>query len=172
MKKYKIKLMNGKDFTQTKEENEEFIQRTYKRAKIRTLKNGTKELFSYETKVAIITKGGNFIRLWDGYSQTTMKHINEFRKQNNLPRLNKKEWMSLEVNNNLSKLKFVLENIDGTKKEYFELNQINQAINRLGKRLKETFFRWDYEIIESYFEDAKEGQIYQKDDIQLRIARI
>lgn len=97
MKKYKIKLRGGNEFVQTKNENEEFLEGTYKRAKVRKLNDGTKELFSYKTKVAILTKGGNFIKLWDGYSLTTLKHINIFRRENGLKEINKKEWNELEI---------------------------------------------------------------------------
>lgn len=40
--------------------------------------NGEKVLQSYETEVCKITSGGEFVRLWDGYSATTMRHINSF----------------------------------------------------------------------------------------------
>ena len=35
-------------------------------------------LFSYNTLVCKIDKQGNFIRLWEGYSLTTMRHVNSF----------------------------------------------------------------------------------------------
>lgn len=53
-------------------------------------------LYSYQTKVCKICNG-NFVRLWSGYSKTTMIHINEFRMQNRLPSLSKKEWNNLPV---------------------------------------------------------------------------
>lgn len=40
--------------------------------------NGEKVLQSYETEVCKITSGGEFVRLWDGYSVTTMRHANSF----------------------------------------------------------------------------------------------
>lgn len=39
---------------------------------------GNKTLTSYNTEVARITKEGKIERLWDGYSATTMRHINAF----------------------------------------------------------------------------------------------
>lgn len=40
--------------------------------------NGEKILVSYETPVCKIDLGGRFVRLWEGYSATTMRHINSF----------------------------------------------------------------------------------------------
>ena len=49
-------------------------------------------LRSYNT---IVCKyyNGVFFKSWDGYSHTTMKHINAFRKYLNLAPLSKKEWI-------------------------------------------------------------------------------
>lgn len=44
--------------------------------------NGTKTLYSYDTPVCQITPEGEIVRLWPGYSRTTMRHINEFLNQN------------------------------------------------------------------------------------------
>lgn len=43
--------------------------------------DGTKQLKSYDTTVCEITKDGTFRLLWDGRTQTTNRHIKEFRKQ-------------------------------------------------------------------------------------------
>lgn len=40
--------------------------------------NGEKVLQSYNTEVCKVTSGGEFVRLWDGYSVTTMRHVNSF----------------------------------------------------------------------------------------------
>lgn len=40
--------------------------------------NGEKVLQSYNTEVCKITSGGEFVRMWSGYSSTTMRHINSF----------------------------------------------------------------------------------------------
>lgn len=40
--------------------------------------NGEKVLQSYNTEVCKVTSDGEFVRLWDGYSATTMRHINSF----------------------------------------------------------------------------------------------
>ena len=42
--------------------------------------DGTKQLQSYSTIVGEI-KNGEYIQLWDGKSQTTNRHIKEFKKQ-------------------------------------------------------------------------------------------
>ena len=56
-------------------------------------------LKSYETIVCKIDANENFIRLWGGYSHTTMKHINDFRLLYDLEKLTKKEWCSLPCGN-------------------------------------------------------------------------
>lgn len=70
----------------------------YGKAKVIYNDNGSVSLKSYDTIVCTI-KDGNFVKLWDGYSATTMKHINDFRMMFNLPTLNKKEWDKLSEEN-------------------------------------------------------------------------
>lgn len=67
----------------------------YKKAYV--LKDGN-NLFlrSYNTIVCGIVNG-KFIRYWDGYSSTTMKHVNDFRVQHELNRLSKKDWDEIQV---------------------------------------------------------------------------
>ena len=58
------------------------------------------ELKSYETIVCRIDFNDGspaFIRLWDGYSVTTMNHINAFRVAHGMDRIGKKEWSSMPV---------------------------------------------------------------------------
>ena len=50
-----------------------------------------KKLRSYDTVVCGIVNN-NFEKYWDDYSSTTMRHINEFRLQNGMPKLSKAEW--------------------------------------------------------------------------------
>lgn len=50
----------------------------YGKAKVIEKDNGEKVLQSYNTEVCKITEGGEFVRLWSGYSATTMRHINSF----------------------------------------------------------------------------------------------
>ena len=52
----------------------------YGKAKVLTLDNGTMQLLSYDTIVGEI-RDGKYYQLWDGKSQTTTRHINEFKKQ-------------------------------------------------------------------------------------------
>ena len=58
--------------------------------------NGTYILKSYDTFVACI-HNGTFYRLWDGYSATTMKHINAFIDHYGIAGGGKAWWDSLEV---------------------------------------------------------------------------
>ena len=50
----------------------------YGKAKVIEKDNGETVLQSYDTEVCKITSGGEFVRLWSGYSVTTMRHINSF----------------------------------------------------------------------------------------------
>lgn len=40
--------------------------------------SGEKVLQSYETEVCKINNNGEFVRMWAGYSVTTMRHVNSF----------------------------------------------------------------------------------------------
>lgn len=67
----------------------------YGKARIQERQDGNvKTLLSYNTAVAS-RENGRFIRLWGGYSGTTMRHINSFRAYCGLPALSKKEWEQL-----------------------------------------------------------------------------
>lgn len=59
-------------------------------------------LYSYSTPIATIVRtsngGSNFVRLWGGYSLTTMRHINDFRSLYGLDAINKKQWCEMPVN--------------------------------------------------------------------------
>jgi len=69
----------------------------YGKAKIIMLANGDKYLQSYETIVAKIDRKGKFSRLWYGWSATTAKHIDSFRRENGLPGICKADWEKLTV---------------------------------------------------------------------------
>lgn len=62
-------------------------------------KFGEKEMYliSYNTIVCAYSPVTGFARYWGGYSATTMRHINEFRRQLGLSSMNKKAWMETEV---------------------------------------------------------------------------
>ena len=68
----------------------------YGKAYTTTDDNGNAYLTSYTTTVCKIVDA-KFIRLWGGWSSTTSRHINEFRKQNGLPKISKSEWEAMEV---------------------------------------------------------------------------
>ena len=53
----------------------------YGKAKVIVEDNGTLKLLSYQTIVCEIDTNNNFNMLWDGKSNTTTRHINEFKKQ-------------------------------------------------------------------------------------------
>ena len=52
----------------------------YGKAKIIELDNGTVQLQSYDTIVGEI-KNDKYYQLWNGKTQTTSRHIKEFKKQ-------------------------------------------------------------------------------------------
>ena len=70
----------------------------YGKAKIIECKDG-RYLQSYDTLVCFLSYGGTFKKLWDGYSATTMRHINSFMLFVGWSECGgKKWWDSLEVN--------------------------------------------------------------------------
>lgn len=68
----------------------------YGKAEVIERDNGDIELRSYNTIVARI-RNGRFERLWSGYSQTTMNHINSFINAFGIDGGGKSWWTSLEV---------------------------------------------------------------------------
>ena len=67
----------------------------YKKAYV--LKDGNNlYLQSYNTIVCGLIEG-KFVRYWDGYSLTTMNHVNDFRMQHGLGSLRKRDWDKISV---------------------------------------------------------------------------
>lgn len=64
----------------------------YGKAKIIEMKNGEKVLQSYNTFVCRITAAGRFVRMWGGYSATTMRHVNSFLSFYNMSGGGKAWW--------------------------------------------------------------------------------
>lgn len=69
----------------------------YGKAKIIEDENGKIFLQSYNTPVCYINTNGEIVKLWDGYSATTMKHINDFLGLFRKPGGGKKWWDSLKT---------------------------------------------------------------------------
>lgn len=67
----------------------------YGKATVLLCSNGDKILRSYCTNVAKISADGTFHKLWDGYSATTMRHINSFCDTFGISGSGKKWWDSL-----------------------------------------------------------------------------
>ena len=60
------------------------------------------ELVSYGTTVARLDRGSaeeclKLVRLWDGYSATTMRHINAWLQWHGMNLITKKQWEEMEV---------------------------------------------------------------------------
>lgn len=54
--------------------------------------DGETLLQSYDTIVCKIDKSGEFVRMWEGYSATTMRHINAFIEMFGIPGGGKTWW--------------------------------------------------------------------------------
>ena len=63
----------------------------YGKAKVIECKEG-RYLQSYDTIICFISYGGTFEKLWDGYSATTMRHINSFMNFAGWNEYGKKAW--------------------------------------------------------------------------------
>lgn len=59
------------------------------------IEKGKTYLRSYNTIVCMIDENGLFHKLWNGYSVTTMRHINSFRLVNGLCKISKANWENL-----------------------------------------------------------------------------
>ena len=70
----------------------------YGKATVTEYSNRLSILTSYKTEVAAI-KDGHPVRLWDGYSATTQRHINEYFTQNGISATGKAEWLKLKPQN-------------------------------------------------------------------------
>lgn len=71
----------------------------YGKAKVIEKDNGEKVLQSYDTEVCKITSSGEFVRMWDGYSSTTMRHVNSFLQFFGIVGGGKSWWNAQTVNN-------------------------------------------------------------------------
>lgn len=70
----------------------------YGKAKIiHDYESGNISLMSYNTVVCRIDNYNKFHRIWNDYSATTMRHINEFIKQYGISGGGKKWWDSLPI---------------------------------------------------------------------------
>ena len=54
-------------------------------------------LISYNTAVAMLDSAGRFIRLWNGHSATTSRHIDTFMHRYGLRGVGKHEWLELPI---------------------------------------------------------------------------
>lgn len=71
----------------------------YGKAKIIQI-DGETLLQSYDTIVCKIDKSSEFVRMWDGFSATTMRHVNAFIDMFGIPGGGKKWWDALPVEQN------------------------------------------------------------------------
>lgn len=68
----------------------------YGKCRVR-VENGEKILRSYNMDVCKVDKNGKFVRMWSGYSATTMNHVNAFLAYAGLPGGGKAWWDKQEV---------------------------------------------------------------------------
>ena len=85
-----------REYKQDKKENQAYSLEDFNtRALIIPTESGS-ILKSYYTEVCKI-ENGKFIRLWEGFSVTTLKHINAYRLHFGFKALSKREWIEMEV---------------------------------------------------------------------------
>lgn len=73
------------------------VKSYYGKARVIEKDNGETVLQSYNTEVCKIDSNGDFVRLWNGYSVTTMRHVNAFLELFGIAGGGKAWWDSLEV---------------------------------------------------------------------------
>ena len=61
-------------------------------------------LRSYYTDVMSVDSEGNITKLWNGYSVTTMNHINKFLEELGMKTLSKHEWIMMDANEKTNKV--------------------------------------------------------------------
>lgn len=75
----------------------EHVKSFYGKAKVIIKDSGETVLRSYDTDVCKVNKNGEFVRLWDGYSATTMRHVNSFLEALHIPIGDKCWWNNQAV---------------------------------------------------------------------------
>lgn len=73
------------------------VKSFYKKAYVIETDDHETILQSYETQVIKITANGEIVRLWDGYSATTMRHVNSFLSLMGINNGGKKYWDALTM---------------------------------------------------------------------------
>lgn len=76
----------------------ENVKSFYGKASVIEKDNGDKVLKSYDTEVCKVTSSGEFVRMWSGYSATTMRHVNSFLQYVGISGGGKKWWDEQPVN--------------------------------------------------------------------------
>lgn len=85
-----------REYKQDKKENQAYSLEDFNtRALIIPTESGS-ILKSYYTEVCKI-ENGEFIRIWEGFSVTTLKHINAYRAHFGFKAISKREWIEMEV---------------------------------------------------------------------------
>lgn len=69
----------------------------YQKAKVLEKEDGRKFLMSYGVPVCYLDKNNQFVRLWEGYSATTMRHINAFLSLYSIDGGGKAWWDKQEI---------------------------------------------------------------------------
>lgn len=122
------------------------IQKSYYGKAMVIEDNNKVQLKSYDTIVCEIDDGGNFVKLWNGYSVTTMKHVNDFRKLFNLETLNKKAWDNLPCENK-KKYKIVFSNGFVTWKTSTTFDNEDDVYNYADKVCESHNWHFSYDVI-------------------------
>lgn len=76
-------------------------KRFYGKARIAHVKSKSGRIYeiliSYNTAVAMLDSAGRFVRLWNGWSATTARHIDAFMNRYGLRGLCKADWLNLPI---------------------------------------------------------------------------
>ena len=61
----------------------------------RVQRDGYDFCISFRTPIAMRTPKGEFVRLWDGYTKTSIGHLNSWNVETGFPQFNGKAWRFL-----------------------------------------------------------------------------
>lgn len=128
----------------------------YNKAKVTELDNGDIELTSYTTIVARI-HNGKFERLWNGYSATTMRHINAFLYVYGIQGGGKVWWENLETVKTVPELEEPIISTPIT--EDCESKIIKYAMRKIGTKRVSTLDNMTICIKDRFFNIYVDGNI-------------
>lgn len=116
-------------------------------------------LTSYNTDVVYIDLiNGNFVKLWSGYSKTTLNHINDFLGTN----LNKQGWLDIPCDNSEEVYNIYISNGFFTHKYQALLTtkECEKEIEKVRNNRVNIFAWYDWEVIYNEVVEVYNGYIW------------